>query len=81
MMRNILIFSFFTFAHIIRIISVTLSILIILLSIAYLYPDYYKSIVMLRFSVLISLSSIIFAYVMYRVGNKFISISKANNVT
>lgn len=61
--------------------AIFITLIINISAIAYLYPDYYKSIVMLRFSALTSLSSIIFAYIMYKVGNKFISISKANNVT
>ncbi len=80
MMYKILMISFFALGHIIRVMATILALTIIALSIAYLLPDYYKSIVMLKFSVLTSLSSIFFAYVMYKVGQKFIKISKVNHV-
>ena len=79
-MNKILIISFFALGHIIRAMATILAMIIIALSIAYLLPDYYKSIVMLKFSVLTSLSSIFFAYVMYKVGYKLIKISRVNDV-
>lgn len=77
-MKNTLLMSL---SLMLRISAVLIVLIINIGAILYLYPEYYKSIVMLRFAILTSLSSIFFAYVMYKVGNKLIKISKVNDVT